>query len=470
MTENASEPPALKPATQHWAIFGGGVLGIALAENLIAKGQRVTIIEAGPGVGGLASGWKVGEVEWDKYYHVILLSDSKLREMLARVGLEREIEWVTTRTGFYSGGQLYSMSNSVEFLKFPPLNLIEKIRLGGTIFYASRIKNWRPLENLKVTDWLRKLSGVGTFDKIWLPLLKAKLGSAYDRASAAFIWAYISRMYKARRSGLKTEMFGYVPGGYGRIMRALDQRLAELGVMVRGHSSVDQISKRSDGRFDVRLTDGDCLVFDRVIATTPAGAITRMCPDLNQREIELLSAIEYLGVVCVSMVLRQPLSPYYVTNITDQWVPMTAVIEMSTVVDPKQFGGNSLIYLPKYLPSEDGGLDESDELVIERFTAALEKMHPHFRREDVVATRVARAKKVMAIPTLGYSGKLPPVKTSVEGFYALNSAHIVSGTLNVNETIELADEKFAQVIWPDFSSSSLMDSNAAKVPHLRPAR
>ena len=31
------------------------------------------------------------------------------------------------------GGKLYSMSNSVEFLKFPPLSLIGKFRLGATI-------------------------------------------------------------------------------------------------------------------------------------------------------------------------------------------------------------------------------------------------------------------------------------------------------------------------------------------------
>lgn len=456
MVETVLEPKTMDssaPGARHWAIIGGGVMGIALAENLIARGQRVTIIEAGGGIGGLAGGWTVGDVEWDKYYHVILLSDSKLREMLARIGLEQEIKWVTTKTGFYSGGKLYSMSNSVEFLKFPPLTLIEKFRLGGTIFYASKIKQWKPLEKIKVTDWLRKLSGAGTFEKIWLPLLKAKLGSAYDRASAAFIWAYIARMYKARRSGLKTEMFGYVPGGYSRIMRALQERLQQLDVAARFNAPVHCVTKREDDRLNVQLADGETLTFDRVIATTPAESIVRMCPELGTAERERMLGIEYLGVVCVSLVLRQSLSPYYVTNITDQWVPMTAVIEMSTVVNSEQFGGNSLVYLPKYLPSEDEGLNESDDSITERFIAALEKMHPHFRREDVVASRVARAKKVMAIPTLGYSEKLPPIRTSVEGFYALNSAHIVSGTLNVNETIELADAKFADVIWPDFERS-----------------
>ena len=124
------------------------------------------------------------------------------------------------------------MSNTVEFLSFPPLKLIEKLRLGGTIFYASKIRNWKRLENLGVEKWLRRWSGNGTFKKIWEPLLNAKLGESYKKTAASFIWAHINRMYKARRSGLKKEMFGYVQGGYRTIIDRLEQRLNEYGVKI----------------------------------------------------------------------------------------------------------------------------------------------------------------------------------------------------------------------------------------------
>ena len=48
---------------------------------------------------------------------------------------------------------------------------------------------------------------------------------------AAFIWATIARMYAARRSGLKEERFGYVPGGYARVLEKADAAAA-LGVAV----------------------------------------------------------------------------------------------------------------------------------------------------------------------------------------------------------------------------------------------
>src|SRR5580693_5352687 len=63
------------------AIVGGGMLGAALALRLRRQGHRVTLIEAAPRLGGLASSQAVGGVVWDRFYHVILLSDQHLRDL-----------------------------------------------------------------------------------------------------------------------------------------------------------------------------------------------------------------------------------------------------------------------------------------------------------------------------------------------------------------------------------------------------
>ncbi len=129
-----------------WLVVGGGMMGLSLAHRLQQRGQNVVVAEAAPQLGGLTSVWRLGEVTWDRFYHVTLLSDQHLLDLIREIGLEGELNWAETKTGFYSGGTLYSMSDTVEFLKFPPLNLIQKLRLGGTIFLASKIKNWRRLE------------------------------------------------------------------------------------------------------------------------------------------------------------------------------------------------------------------------------------------------------------------------------------------------------------------------------------
>ncbi len=130
------------------AIVGSGFLGLTLALRLTKTGAKVTVFESAPEIGGLASAWAIGDVIWDKHYHVTLLSDAFTRKVVAEIGLGDEFEWRETRTGFYTDGKLVSMSNTLEFLQFPPLDLVSKIRLGATIFRASRVKDWKAMKKL----------------------------------------------------------------------------------------------------------------------------------------------------------------------------------------------------------------------------------------------------------------------------------------------------------------------------------
>ena len=427
------------------AIVGGGVLGMYLAWRLAERGYCTTIYESAPATGGLASAMSIGETTWDRFYHVILMSDRHLVDMLQKLDLESELEWGITKTGFYTDGELVSMSNALEFLKFPPLNLIDKFRLGATIFYASRIRNWQSLESVLAIDWLKKLSGRRVFEKIWLPLLKSKLGDNYEIASAAFIWAIIARMYAARRAGLKQEMFGYVRGGYATILEGMRRRLSELDVTIVHDAKVDEI--RSDTDKATVLVGENESRFDHVVLTVPTDAAAGMCPELAPAEVERLNGVEYQGIICPSFLLKREISRFYVTNITDSGVPFTGVIEMTALVDPANFDGNALVYLPQYLTQSSTYWEKSDEEIYDDCLTGLEKMYPTFQRSDVVAMNIARARKVLAISTLNYSQEhRPELATSIPIVSLLNSAQIANGTLNVNETIGVVNENFDALI------------------------
>jgi protoporphyrinogen oxidase len=96
------------------------------------------------------------------------------------------------------------------------------------------------------------------------------------------------------------------------------------------------------------------------------------------------------------------------------------------------------VYLPKYVPAGSVEFLLTDQELEESFVGALLKMYPHLERSDVLAFRVSRVPFVLAISTVGYSSNLPPMETSVPGVFIVNSAHILNGTLNVNECIQLA--------------------------------
>jgi protoporphyrinogen oxidase len=425
---------------QRWAIIGGGLLGLTLAHRLAQQGKQITLFESASQLGGLASAWILGDIVWDRHYHVTLLSDQHLRNLLHELNLDQDMQWVETKTGCYTDGKLYSVSNAIEFLQFPPLKLLDKLRLGLTILYASKIKDWRPLEAISVSDWLTRWSGRHTFQKFWLPLLRAKLGENYQKASAAFIWAIIARLYAARRTGLKKEMFGYLPGGYGRMLNRFSEVLREAGVELCLGYRVEQIQSIPDGQVKIRFTDQPPERFDQVVITAPASVAAQLCPELPASDQQKLQNIQYQGIICASLLLKQPLSPYYVTNITDSWVPFTGVIEMTTLVDRSEFQGRTLVYLPKYVTPDDPAFNLSDPELRQLFISALERMYPQFQASDVLSFRVSRVRHVLAIPTLNYSQHLPSMQTAIPGVHIVNSAHIVNGTLNVNETVQLAEQ------------------------------
>ena len=128
-------------------IIGGGFMDLATAYYLNKKGHEVTILEKEKEIGGLTRSEEIMPgLYWDRFYHVILTTDTELLEFLDELGLSDDIRFRETKTGFYTDGQLHSMSTTMEFLQFKPLSLIDKLRLGAGILYTSKIKNWNRLE------------------------------------------------------------------------------------------------------------------------------------------------------------------------------------------------------------------------------------------------------------------------------------------------------------------------------------
>lgn len=421
-------------------------MGMTLALRLAQNGLDVTLIEASERTGGLASPYQIGPYTWDQFYHVILMSDSHLLNLLAELNLADQINWSTAKSGFFTDGRLYSMSNVIEFLTFPPLNLLDKLRLGWTIFYASRIRSWKRLEKISVTKWLTRLSGKRTFKKIWLPLLKSKLGENYRLTSASFIWAIIARMYAARRSELKQEKFGYVDGGYNKILDHFQTHLNKVGVNTLYNTRINRVDNNGE-YIELKTNITKRLQLDVLIMTIPTIQIPEICPELIPEEKRRLSSVIYEGVICLALILKRPLSGYYITNITEDWIPFTAVIEMTSILDNKYFDGNSLIYLPLYLNHDDSFFKKTDEEIKDLFVKALGSMYPSFSKDDILFSKISRASHVLPITTLNYSTEvIPSTYTSFKNMFIVNSAQIANGTMNVNEIVGLANRKAKEIV------------------------
>lgn len=418
-------------------IIGAGLMGMALAERLAGEGHRVHVFERTEQAGGLATWHDFGPFVWDRFYHVILPSDRALIEFMRRIGLGDCLQWRSTRTGYFVGGRLWSLSNGMEFLRFPLLGLTSKIRLAWTILYCSRIRDWQRLEEMNVEEFLVRLSGRATFEVFWKPLLLAKLGEAYRRVSGVFIWTYVRRLFSARDPATQKEQLGYVSGGYRGVFDVLIERVKRSGGAVHTGVDVECISPGINGSIDVSVANR-CETFDRVVFTGPADVMRRIVhPSLV--DVPPSGKIEYLGVICLAIVTKRPLVPFYIVNISDQSIPFTGVIGMSSLVSTEETGGLYLTYCPKYVLSSDDLFSRSDPELLERFMAGLRSLVPALDSSDITYAQIHRAARVQPLQVVGYSKLVQQARTRSTAFFVLNTTQFVSSTLNNNEVICAVD-------------------------------
>lgn len=414
-------------------IIGAGLMGMALARKYAADGHEVTVIEYADQAGGLATWSDFGGFNWDRFYHVILPSDQNLIGFLSDLDMSDELEWHRTYTGFYVDEKLHSISSNVEFLKFPLLSFFSKIRLGFTMLYASRINAWKPLESITCEEWLRKISGKENVEKLWKPLLLAKLGPSYSRVSAVFIWSYIKRMFSARDKSASAEHLGHVRGGYESVFRKVQNSIEKSGGRVCLNETVMRISTGDDG-VTVHTPQRN-QVFDEVVCTSPTNVVERIVDEELIDVGQSRGGVEYLGVVCVVLVTRRPVTNFYVVNIADETIPFTGLIGMSNVVDTKNTAGHHLTYLPRYLLSTDPEIEKPDNYFKETFLDGVKRMFPDFPMNDVISVHVHRAIKVQPLQVLNYSSMVPSVTTNDPRLHVLNTSQFVNATLNNNEVI-----------------------------------
>ena len=435
-------------------IVGGGILGLTLGYRLAGRGHAVEIFEAAPALGGLACTHDYGPFFWDRFYHCILPTDSNLIGLLRELGLSGDLRFTKTGTGYWARGRAYDMNGNLDYLRFPLLSLTDKMRLGAAVLYASRLADPWKLYQVSAQDWLTRVCGRRGYEIFWRPLLKAKFGPFYDRVAAVFIWATLTRLLGARAGGTKQETMGYVSGGYRRILGRFAEELARLGAIVRTGTNVVGVRKAGSGcelGFREDGSEGRAQL-DQVFFTAPsrlARAIVdaELGPHVVKAERDYPTSGAYLGVACLVLVLRRPLTRYYVLNIGDESIELTGVIEMTNLIDRRtETGGLSLVYLPRYLDSSDPRLDASDqELAGTMMERGLLRLFGDLRADDFVYRRIHRTRYVQPLPLVRTGDARPAQFPTLERpFQILNTSMLTCATLNNNEVVGLVDKFVAQ--------------------------
>lgn len=426
------------------AVVGGGLMGITLAYRLSAAGHAVTVYERSPNLGGLATSLDFDGCSVDRFYHTILSSDLSMQSLIEACGVQDRLHFVATKQGFYDDGTLHPFTTPIDFLRFPALNLLQRFRFGLQIIAASFESDWRKMENVPVERWLKRISGEGVWRKVWLPLLRAKFDTLGTEIPATYIWARLRRMLGTRKGVTSTEMMCYLEGGYYTLVKALIDTCEERGVTFCTNTPIEEILIDDGQASGVRTPEG-AVPYDAVLGTLPSDIFAGLIPGAPQDYRELLLKQQYLGVLCPILILKQPLTPYYVVNISDATIQFTAVVETTNLIDPQYVNGHHLVYLPRYLAPGSDLLTWTDERVEQEWMRQVRRMFPAFDESQVTAFLVQRARHVEPLRPLGTTHEIPTMETPVRRLYLANTAMVYPDLNNGESVTTLATELAALV-------------------------
>ncbi|HTP11162.1 MAG TPA: FAD-dependent oxidoreductase, partial [Anaerolineae bacterium] len=115
---------------RHIVVIGGGLAGLTAAYDLARAGQRVTLIDNAPALGGLASSLTLNGETVENFYHFICRSDRHLVDLVNEIGLRDQLHWRHTQTSFYHDGRLYGFGTPIDLLRFSAVPFTQRMRFG----------------------------------------------------------------------------------------------------------------------------------------------------------------------------------------------------------------------------------------------------------------------------------------------------------------------------------------------------
>ena len=432
----------------HVVVIGAGFAGLSAAWELTRRGIRVTVCEADEEVGGLAGSFEVGGTRLEKFYHHWFTSDTHVVDLVRELGREDQVLHRPTRTGMYYAHQFFRLSTPMDVLRFTPLSVVARFRLGLLALRARRVREWRELEDLTAEEWLVRLGGRQVYDVVWKPLLEGKFGQHAQEVSAVWFWNKLKLRGGSRGKGGE-EVLAYYKGGFAALAEQLARAICSDGGRIRLESRVNGLLVK-DGLLVGVTTDQGRLEADAVLATPALPIVADLVePHVTPEYASDLRRIQYLANICIVLELDRSLSETYWLNVNDPGFPFVGVIEHTNFEPPESYAGRRLVYLSKYLSETHELYRMPDDEVVRFCLEHLRRMFPAFTTDWVLDAHVWRARYAQPVVVRRYGALIPAVDTPLPGLYLSSMAQVYPEDRGTNYAIRegrAAGRKVAEAV------------------------
>lgn len=414
---------------QRVAVLGAGPMGLAVAYQLVQDGHHPVIFEADDRIGGMTASFDFNGLDIERYYHFHCTSDKDFLQILGELGLSDQMNWVETKMGYWYQNRLQEWGNPVALLKFKGLGLVAKFRYGLHAFLSTRRTDWKPLDNVEATGWIRRWVGAEAYEVLWRRLFELKFYDYTSNLSAAWIWSRVRRIGTSRYD-LFREKLGYLQGGSDTLLRGMKAAIENGGGEFRLSTPVQKVLMKEGAVIGVETPEGQ-EEFNKVVSTVPLPYVPRIMPDLPPNILDQFAALKNIAVVCVIAKLRKPVSENFWLNTNDPEMDIPGIIEYSNL-RPLE---DHIVYVPFYMPGEHQKFKDSNEVFLTKVRKYLKKINPKLSDEDFIDIRASRYRHAQPICDPGYLGRLPNRKLPIQGLWIADTSYYYPEDRGISESI-----------------------------------
>jgi protoporphyrinogen oxidase len=447
------------------AVIGAGVAGLTAAYDLAGRGDHVDVYERWPGLGGQAATIDAAGIRLERYYHHLFTSDREISALAAELGVD--IDWLPSSMAFFRDGRSHAFTTALDLLRFRPLSLKARIRMGLAVLRLQRRHpHVEPLERMTAREWILSEMGEEVWRRVWGPLLRGKFGERADDISMAWLWSKLTLRRRIEGREARGELLGYPRGGFEDLLTALAREIERHGGRVLIDRPAAAIARDPGGRFAVTPAAPDSFrrghdprtfepagepePYDAVLATVPNDVFERLLdPDLASAlrpgYLERLRSIEYHAALCLLLELDRRFTRFYWTNVADHELPFIGLIEQSNLTD---CGGRHFLYVANYVARDDPLLALAPDELIDRYEPGLRRVRPGFSRAWVRQAWLHREPAAQPIVTVGYRERMPPLDTGVPGLVLANTTQVYPEDRGTNYAVRLGREAALAVAQP----------------------
>ena len=418
-------------AGQRIAVLGAGPMGLAVAYQLARDGHQPVVFEADDRVGGMTAMFDFAGLTIERYYHFHCLSDHAFLKVLDELGLAGKMRWVETKMGYWYQGQLQPWGNPVALLRFKGLGLVAKFRYGLHAFLCTKRTDWKPLDHVEATGWIRRWVGEEAWEVLWRRLFDYKFYDKAHNLSAAWIWSRIRRIGRSR-SSLMREKLGHLEGGSQTLLQGLKDDIEKHGGEIRLRHPASKV-RLDGGRVAGVETAEGFEAFDKVISTVPLPFVPRLLPDLPAELLDKYRALQNIAVVCVIAKLRRQVTPNFWLNVNDPEMDIPGLVEYSNL---RPLGDEHVVYVPFYMPGEHPKFAEPDQAFLDKVKHYLKTIQPALTDDDFLAMRASRYRYAQPVCPPGFLETLPPFELPVRGLWVADTSYYYPEDRGISESID----------------------------------